>query len=122
MRKCALMLLLVFFGEALGEGELRPVIETWLCSPGTYFSATNIVVTAKVLDGRKTGVIDVAGVTHEASFQVAGFNRRWNFGGATKDGLFSYAFLIWPSGDAGYFDFTLKTQGEAQQMFFCKQD
>ena len=83
-------------------------IETWTCTQGLN---TDVLVVAYVNKGRETGTIKVAGVTHNASFSVQGFERRWDFG-LTKDKEYTYAFLIQPNGTATYYDFSDVTKGK----------
>ena len=73
--------------------------ETWRCQSGTYWSEKGkIVVIATINKDKKSGSIKVAGTTHQASYKVDGFDRRWNFG-LTADG-YDYSFVIRPDGGA----------------------
>src|SRR5262249_55230546 len=69
--------------------------ERWECTQSKY--TNEILVVATVEEGRESGTVAVAGVTHKAHFKVAGFNRRWDFGPVEHPGR--YAFLIEPDGD-----------------------
>lgn len=109
------MTVLIWSASASADGYA----EVWKCSPGGYYSESRIVVTATISEGRKFGEIAVAGTSHVAEFMVSGFNRRWDFG-SIKNGVLQYAFIIWPSGSAGYYDFTLESSGKPEQVFFCK--
>src|SRR5215831_21209550 len=80
--------------------QAKPV-ETWECRQGGH----DILVVATVDDGRRTGTIAAAGVTHEAQFTVAGFNRRWDF--PKEDPR--YSFLVEPGGQATYFEETRRS-------------
>lgn len=120
MRKYALMLLVAFSGAAYGEGPV--IVESWFCSPGTYYSATNVVVRAMVFDGRKFGDIDVAGGSQMAEFEIEGFNRRWNFGPVNKNGIYRYTFIVRPDGNGIYYDFkSTGADASPSQFFGCKQ-
>lgn len=64
------------------------------------------------------GEVSVAGVTHDARFEVAGIDRRWDFGGDMQ-----YAFIIHPNGSGAYYDFsTVKDGGRTgpSQQFRCE--
>jgi hypothetical protein len=94
----------------------KAIIETWECVKPPY--RTDILVIAKVFEGRKIGRIDVAGVTYKTIFKVQGFTRRWNFG----DG-FIYSLLIEPGGEGAYYDFSSAKEGESVQPSYllrCK--
>jgi len=96
-------------------------IERWKCYKDKYSS--NVLVTATVKKGRTEGEIQVAGVVHEASFKVVGFNRRWNFS-LDKVG-YRFAFIIKPAGDASYYDFNgvdvVGTKIEPSMFLHCSQ-
>ena len=94
-------------------------IEVWECKDA-YTSSETVLVTATVEEGRKKGGISVAGVTHNARFEVAGFDRRWDFG-LLSDRSYRYAFVIEPNGDAKYFDFGAKKEAKAQNFMKCLQ-
>ena len=94
-------------------------IEIWQCQQNSYDNWSNILVVATVEEGRNSGEITVAGVTHTASFEVEGFDRRWDFG--TKDNPVRFAFVIKPNGDAHYFDFRDGTTAKSSNFMFCRQ-
>ncbi len=93
-------------------------VETWECKDRFDGSWESILVTATVEADRKKGNISVAGVTHAAVFEVAGFDRRWDFG-LLPNRRYRYAFIIEPNGDAAYFDFGLGEQ--ARNLMKCRQ-
>ena len=65
-----------------------------------------------------SGEVSVAGATYDARFEVAGFNRRWDFGGDMQ-----YAFVIQPDGSGAYFDFSTVEDGGRtgpNQWFQCE--
>lgn len=99
--------------------------ETFECKAGEYpSSGAKVVVTATINEDGETGTIMVAGTTQNASYSVAGFDRRWNFGPARAEYDYRYAFVIKPDGTANYFDFSLiDDDGKvtSSQRFVCKQ-
>lgn len=100
---------------ASATAQASPV-EKWECMD-VIGSWETILVTATVETGRKKGNISVAGVTHAAEFQVAGFDRRWDFGPMPNRG-YRYAFVIRPNGDASYFDFGNEAKATAKPSNF----
>ena len=94
------------------------VTEKWQCYAITdYAKATVLVELTRYGEGQRFGEVSVAGVTHRAYFQVAGFNRRWDFGEELN-----YSFIIHPDGAGGYFDFSAVKDGETtrpSQTFNC---
>src|SRR3569832_2417196 len=84
--------------------KAKPV-EEWRCKD-VYGKWETILDTTTVEEGRQAGTVSVAGVTHNAQFEVAGFDRRWDFG-LLLDGTYKYAFIIRPNGDATYYDFEM---------------
>ena len=73
---------------------------------------TNEIVRLTAQLGGETwgsGAITVAGITHQAKFQFAGFERRWEFG--LDDGRYQYAFVIRPSGRGGYYIPSVNEEG-----------
>ena len=93
--------------------------EAWECVDRIDSRQESILVTATGEAGRKEGNISVAGVTHAAVFEVAGFNRRWDFG-PLPNSSFRYAFVIEPNGDATYFDFGNEGKARANPSNFMK--
>ena len=58
----------------------QQIVEEWECADGRSIPDWNkILVIARVFEGRQSGNIDVANITHEARYQIAGFNRSWDF-------------------------------------------
>jgi len=94
-------------------------IEAWECMD-VIGSWESILVTATVEAGRKKGNISVAGVTHAAAFEVAGFDRRWDFG-LLPNRSYRYAFIIRPNGDAAYFDFGKDAKAKPSNFMTCRQ-
>lgn len=78
-------------------------IKEWECRD--FISPADVLVTATVNDGRTSGSISVAGVTHMTAYRVAGFDRRWDFGEA-EDGSYTYASIVSPDGKGTYYDFS----------------
>lgn len=95
-------------------------VEVWECRDLHARNWESILVTATVESGRKKGNISVAGVTHEAVFQVEGFDRRWDFG-LLANRSYRYSFVIKPNGDAIYFDFKDKAEAKPGNFMTCRQ-
>lgn len=127
---------LIIFLTLLPGYVCSETIETWKCSPGSHYSASNVVLTAKVNvinDDNwilqpyietdtpkkvKVGEINVAGTSHYGTdFVIEGFNKRWNFG-LVDGGVYRYAFVIKPDGDGLYYDFGGKTEEVSPSQFF----
>lgn len=116
------MKVLMFFTIFLAVGAQAKVTERWICKDANSASWTTIV-TADVLELKYSGVVKVAGVEHQAQYQVKGFNRRWDFG-LTKNDTFDYALVIKPNGEGSYIDFSLAVAGETvkpSQFLTCQQ-
>lgn len=82
-----------------------------------------MVVTAAIDKETGEAYISVSGITHDAYYYVAGFNRRWNFGSHPDGTNFGYSFIIMPNGKASYYDFTMSDADKTavpSQSFFCK--
>ena len=94
-------------------------IEEWECRD-KFGSSEAVLAEAKVNEGRETGAISVAGVTHKTRYQVAGFDRRWDFG-IQKDGTYTYAFIISPDGTGTYFDFGGAKTAKPSILMQCTQ-
>jgi hypothetical protein len=93
-------------------------VETWQC--WDYFDQSeSILVTATVEPGRKKGGIAVAGVMHATVFQVAGFDRRWDFGFSNK--AYQYSFIIEPNGEGKYFDFGKESKAKPSKLMKCRE-
>ena len=115
MRRVALMLLLLC-NESSADS-----LEVWKCSPGGYFTNSNVVLTAKVNKDKTSGVLEVAGTVYDTHYLVEGFNRKWIFG-ERGDGMFRYTLMLAPAGNAYYFDFGNKgIEAESSQSYGCKQ-
>ncbi len=93
--------------------------EVWQCQESEYGNWSNILVNATVNADRSSGKIFVAGVVHESSFKVNGFNRRWNFG-LDEDNTYDYAFIIEPNGAATYYDFGKKKSTKPSMVLHCR--
>jgi len=91
-------------------------VETWECIDFYEVNWANILVTASIEVGRQEGTIHVAGVEYHTKFTTAGFNRRWDFGPAGKDGTYPYAFVVAPNGQAGYYDFSMHPKSASPSM------
>ena len=100
----------------LADGA-KPV-EVWECKD--FVSPGPVLVTAMVESNRDTGNITVAGVTQATVFNLAGFNRRWDFG-LLSDGTYKYAFVIEPNGDGEYFDFGREKNAHPSSLMKCRQ-
>ena len=99
--------------------------ETFKCQSGNYWrSGGPVVVTATVDKEKVKASISVAGITHDAAYEVAGFDHRWNFGDhPTMTEKYGYTFIIQPDGSAKYYDFTKSETGvgvSPRQLFICK--
>ena len=109
------LLTVVLLLTASAAAQASPV-ETWECRDN-YRGTGAILVTATVEPGRKRGSIAVAGVKHATVFQVAGFDRRWDFGLSNNHS--QYAFIIEPNGNAQYFDFGKKREASPSKLMQC---
>ena len=67
------------------------------------------------------GEVSVAGTSHMAQFQVAGLDRRWDWGCDEKTGC-QYAFSISPDDTGTFYDFSVSDDGRAKpsQIFECQ--
>jgi hypothetical protein len=108
--------MLLTFGAMVQAGP----VEIWECKERYAASWEAILVTATVEEGRKKGNISVAGVTHVSQFEVAGFDRRWDFS-LLPDFSYRYAFIIEPNGDARYFDFGNEKKAMPSNFMKCRQ-
>lgn len=72
----------------------------------------SVLIRATATPAENNGTVMVAGVIHQASYEVSGFDREWRFGSIMADGGIPYAFIIKPDGTGYYFDFTLAKSGE----------
>lgn len=99
----------------------QQIIEEWECADGGIIPDWNkILVIARVFEDRQSGNIDVANITHEAQYQVAGFERRWDFV-LDDDWSYDYAFVIQPDGDALYYDFSSESSAKPSMFMTCRQ-
>ena len=99
-----LILCLILLGLA-NTPMAQQVVEEWECAELLLPDWNKILVTARVFEGRQSGSIDVANITHEAVYRAAGFERRWDFV-LGNDLTHVYAFVIEPNGRASYYDFS----------------
>ena len=100
-------------------------METWRCFElFDYDKATALFTLIRVRIGGEDigGEVSVAGVTRSAQFQVAGLNRRWDFGYNEGRGTYRYAFVIEPDSTGAYYDFLVSDDGRAKprQIFECQ--
>jgi len=75
------------------------IFEVWTCVETT---TATVLVIARVMKGRKKGLIGVAGKIYPADFKLVSADRFWLFGDVTR-GLHQYAFVIKPDGEAFYY-------------------
>lgn len=104
----ALLLIMLLTPVAQAKNETVEVIEDWECRDVFDTDWSDILVTAQVFKGREYGQIHVAGVVHDAVFEVEGFNRHWYFGPSEEGGV-NFGFTIKPNGAAIYSDFRALT-------------
>ena len=90
--------------------------ETWRCfklfdrdKATALFSLIRMRIGGKEIGGE----VSVAGTAHAAQFQVAGLNRRWDWGCDEKTGC-RYAFSISPDGTGTFYDFSISDDGRAK--------
>jgi hypothetical protein len=119
MKLLVAVVLLIASATASAMGQAKPV-EKWECKDFSADGWKEILVTATVDSGRETGTIAVSGATHKTRFQVAGFNRRWDFG-ETDRKTYKYAFVVEPNGEAAYYDFTTEAQTKPSILMKCRQ-
>lgn len=100
--------------------ELR---ENWRCfALSDYDKRTPLFSLIRFRTGAQDfGEVSVAGVSYLASFEIAGLNRRWDFGGNESSDGYPYAFVIKPDGTGLYFDFSTSSDGtaKASDLFRC---
>lgn len=112
------LILIAALVPTVAHAQAKPV-ERWECRE-KYSQNDAVLVRATVDSGRHSGTLTVAGVTYTTAFEVAGFNRRWDFG--PKGDRWRYAFIIDPEGDGSYYDFTSKTSGVMPSLILeCRQ-
>ena len=107
------------------EKPTPQLIESWKCFD--KFSSTSSPVLARLKRFSKGvsghGVVEVAGVSHEAKFRIEGFDRRWDFGRRVyPSGMidYDYAFIIQPNKEGFYYDGP--TYGSPDQFFRCEKE
>ena len=118
MKLLVAVVLLIASATASAMAQANPV-EKWECKDFLADGWKTILVTATVDSGRETGTIAVAGVTYYATFHVAGFNRRWDFGPKTDPVL--YAFVIKPDGTGAYYSFETEKETKPSNLMKCRQ-
>ena len=113
-------IVLAAFGVQAQE-DRSATVEAWRCfATSDYYKTTVLVeLSRRTLEGEAEGVgeVTVAGLTYPALFEVAGFDRRWDFGEELN-----YTFLIEPSGRGRYYDFSSVEKGgttKPSQHFKC---
>lgn len=110
----------ILLAMLIATGTAHPAtIEVWECKD-TFGDWSEIIAEARVNEERKTGEITVAGVTHKTVFDVDGFERRWDFG-LRKNGSYTYAFIVGPSGDGRYYNFGRLKSTNPSILMNCRQ-
>ena len=98
--------------------------EMWRCFAMSDYSKTTALFTlTRVRSGSgEFGEVSVAGTTHLASFEIAGLNRRWDFGYNEIRDRYLYAFIVKPDGTGLYYDFSISSDGKAspRDHFKCR--
>jgi hypothetical protein len=113
-RLITFLICFVFIGQA--QADKLPV-EIWECSKDS-----TVIVKAKVFKGKRSGSIEVSGVTHETSFNVDGFDRTWRFGlDRFLDGYYGYTFAIDPTGRGAYYEF-IESTAKSSLRLYCSQN
>lgn len=81
-----------------------------------------VLVVASISEDGETGTIKVAGVTHEAIYDVDGFNRTWVFG-YDEDMETGYMFRMEPDGKGLYYDFRASNGAATRpsMLFSCQE-
>ena len=108
-----------------GHEEARNVLkgEIWRCfAPSDYNEKMALFTLGRMRIGSSEyGRVLVASTTQEASFRIAGLNRRWDFGDDESEDGYSYAFIIKPDGTGLYYDFSTSADGtaSASDSFNC---
>jgi hypothetical protein len=89
----------------------KNISENWDCKdPNDRWNT--VIVSARADKSTGKGKIEVAGTSHNTTFEVAGFDRLWQFGELSADEKqkhgtklqYKYAFRIKPNGTAHYFN------------------
>ena len=98
--------------------------EMWRCFAISDYSKTTALFTlTRVRSGSgEFGEVSVAGTTHLASFEIAGLNRRWDFGYNEIRDRYLYTFIVKPDGTGLYYDFSISSDGKAspRDHFKCR--
>lgn len=96
-------------------------IETWRCFEFSDRNRAAALFSLFRMRDREIGEVSVAGTNHVAHSQVAGLNRRWDWGCDEKTGC-RYAFSISPDGTGTFYDFSVSDDGRAKpsQVFECR--
>ena len=111
-----------FMAPIVSGPELQ--METWRCfALSDYSKMTALFTLVRVRSGDEDIVaeVSIADVNHLAQFQVAGLNRRWDWGCEDRTGC-RYAFSITPDDTGAYYDFSVSDDGRARpsQIFECQ--
>ena len=105
------------------RGEKQATKEIWRCFATNDYNKTTALftLTREKSLGDELAEVLVAGTAHGASFEVAGLNRRWDFGYDAGNEKFLYAFIIKPDGTGLYYDFSMSPDGRAspRDSFKC---
>lgn len=106
------------------SGKGKQQTETWHCFKlFDRNKATALFTLIRMRIGGKDfmGEVSVAGTSHVAEFQVAGLDRRWDWGCDEKTGC-RYAFGISPDNIGKFYDFSVSDDGRAKpsQVFECQ--
>lgn len=107
MKSVSLLLALLITSISYAANER----EIWECR-GFYNIGTKTLVTATADRTAGQGTIKVAGVSYDTRFEIAGFDRQWQFGRNSGTGTYQYVFRIKPDGIAHYFDISTAGNGK----------
>ena len=110
--------------RTLTFGKGKQQTETWHCFKlfdRNKAKALFTLVRMRIGGKDFMGEVSVAGTSHVAGFQVAGLNRRWDWGCNEKTGC-RYAFGISPDNIGKFYDFSVSDDGRAKpsQVFECQ--
>ena len=104
--------------------EKQAAKEVWRCFAMRDYNKTAALFTLTRVrrSSEDFGEVSVAGTTHLASFEVAGLNRRWDFGYDEIRDRYLYAFIVTPDGTGLYYDFSISSDGKAspRDHFKCR--
>jgi hypothetical protein len=110
-------------GKPLYEYYDSTILESWNCTEPLGKEILVVAVRFRVEgDAHDQGAIKLAGTTQYGSYEVKGFDRRFDFGnsGDYKKPDYIYAFIIKPDGTGLYFDFSKESSVQAA-LYECKQ-